>query len=420
VTRARDGGTPRILFVANEILGLGHMRIALRLSTAIQSRIADVSILLLTASSVTHAFPLPPGVDTVRIPGVMREKDSVTAYRPTRLPLPFEAVKRVRQRIIGETTRAYRPDLVLVDYRPAGVRGELLPALRALKRQGDVPLVLLLRDILDDPDLVRARWRADGAMSALPLYDEIWVYGCQGLYDPIRECGLPDAAARKVRFCGYLDVEPPSASTAEVRRSLGLAEERFVLATIGNGRVGFPALDAYVRGLALLPESPRTSSLVVGGPELPPAERAIIARQCEATSSRHPAHQVRFVDFTPRLLDFMGAADVVVSLGGYNTMAEILRLEKRAIVVPHVDGNREQLIRVSLLERFGLVRTILPEALSPAGLAEQVVFALGDGWPARPRLQDLGFDFGGLERIRDHVVRLLERAADGPSGEART
>lgn len=416
MTPARGALPPKILIVSNEILGLGHVRIALRLSAAIQSQLADVSILLLTASSMTHAFPLPPGVDAVRIPGVLRVKDSVTAYRPTRLPLPFDAVKRLRQRIIGETARTYRPDLVLVDYRPAGVGGELLPTLRALKRQGHAPLVLLLRDILDDPDLVRARWRADGAMSALPLYDEIWVYGCQGLHDPIRACGLPDDVARKVRFCGYLDIEPPSASAEDVRRSLGLEEERFVLVTIGNGRVGFPVLDAYVRGLACLPESLRTSSLVVGGPELPAAERAIIARQCEAGSARHPAHQVRFVDFTPRLLDFMGAADLVVSLGGYNTVVEILRLEKRAIVVPHVDGNREQLIRVSLLERSELVRTIHPGELSPARLAEDVVSALGDGPPTGQRLQELGFDFGGLERIRDHVVRLLARTADERPG----
>ena len=40
------------------------------------------------------------------------------------------------------------------------------------------------------------------------LYDEIWVYGCQSHHDPIREHQFAEAAARKVRFCGYLDIEP--------------------------------------------------------------------------------------------------------------------------------------------------------------------------------------------------------------------
>ena len=204
-----------------------------------------MSIILLTASSMTHAFPLPPGLDVVKIPGVVRSRGSLTAYSPLRLPLAFEDVKKLRERIIGETARTYAPDLLLVDYRPAGVDGELLPMLRALKRRGRTALVLLLRDILDDPAIVRARWGADRAMTALEaLYDEIWVYGCQNLYDPITEYQFPESVARKVRFCGYLDVERPAASAENVRRALSVGGERVVLVTIGNVRTARSAAAA--------------------------------------------------------------------------------------------------------------------------------------------------------------------------------
>jgi predicted glycosyltransferase len=239
------------------------------------------------------------------------------------------------------------------------------------------------------------------------FYDEIWVYGCQNLYDPIKEYRFPDSVARKVRFCGYLDVEPPAASIADTRRALGVGHERLVLVTIGNGRVGFNVLDAYLRALAQVPEDPPIVSLVVGGPELPADQREIVRRQCESGAAPHPRRV--FLDFSPKLLEYMAAADLVVSLAGYNTMMEVLRLEKRAVVVPFADPNQEQVLRASLLERCGLVRTISPAQLSPERMAESVTAALQDRPPTRQRLLELGFDFGGLARMAAGVARLLGR-----------
>ena len=335
--------------------------------------------------------------------------------------MPFGSVKKLRERIIQATARAYQPDLCLVDYRPTGVDGELLPMLRMLGRQRHAARVLLIRDILDDPLFVRERWRADRAMAALEeLYDEIWVYGCQGLYDPIKEYRFSDAVARKVRFCGYLDIEPPAEAAGDIRRALGVASERFVLVTVGNGRVGFPLLDAYVRALEQLPGDMSLFSLVVGGPELPSEQREIISRRCGVTGARHARRRTQFVDFLPRLLDYIAAADVVVSLGGYNTVSEILGLEKRAVVVPYADEHREQVIRASLLDRLGLIRTVPPDQLSPERLGEALVAAFHDSPPTGQRLRELGFEFGGLQRIRGHVERLLGRDASAePAGPSR-
>jgi len=178
-----------------------------------------------------------------------------------------------------------------------------------------------------------------------------------------------------------------------------------VLVTIGNGRVGFPVLDAYMGALKRLPNDLDVFSLIVGGPELPPEQSEIIDQQCQANSHR----RLHFVRFLPHLLNYMEAADLVISLGGYNTVTEILRLEKRAIVVPYVPLSKEQLIRASLMERLGLIQTVHPDRLSPEILAESIIGALRASPPTRERLQELGFDFNGLQRIRGHVMRILER-----------
>ena len=398
---------PKILFASNEVVGMGHLRIVLRLAACIGTELTDTSMLLLTASTMAHAFPLTKGLDVIQLPGIDRS-NGYTSYRPLRLPLTFEEVKRLRERIIGETARTYRPDLFLVDYRPGGVAGELVATLRALKKRGQTALVLLLRDILDDPGIVRAQWRADRAKRALEYYDEIWVYGCQNLYDPIREYQLPAEIARKIRFCGYLDVDAPAAASNDVRKTLGIARQPFVLVTVGSGRVGFPVLDTYVRALAQFPNELDLFSLIVGGPSLPMEQRDIICRQCEAISSCYPHRRVRFTDFLPNLLDYMAAADVVVSLGGYNAVTEILRLGRCSVVVPYAAAHDEQLIRASLLESLGLIRTIHPNQLSPQSLVETILAALQDRPPTHQRLLQLGLSFDGLQHIKDHVMRLLK------------
>lgn len=400
-----QGLPPKILFASNELVGLGHLRIVLRIAGSIQAELVDASMLVLTASQAAHAFPLPEGLDVIQIPGVSRSNEGVDSYRPLRLSLPFEQVKELRERLIEETARTYRPDLFLVDYRPAGVAGELLPTLRALRRQGTTTSVLLLRDILDDPE--RTKWRTDLATEALEYYDEIWVYGCQKLFDPIREYQFPAEVARKIRFCGYLDVEAPLAAREQILGSHGITTGMFALVTIGNGSFGFSVLDAYLRALELLPDQLDVFSLIVGGPALPRDQRENIRRRCESIRSRFPRRRVRFVDFLPDLIDQMAAADLVVSQGGYNTTTEIVSFGRRAIVLPSTHS--EQVVRASLFEKLGLVRTIPPDRLSPERLAKVMLEAVHDAPPTRQHLRELGFEFRGLRNINDHVKRLLQR-----------
>jgi predicted glycosyltransferase len=401
-------GGPTILFATNELRGLGHLRIALRIAAHVQTDLRDAAFLLLTSATVTHAFPLPRGLEVVRIPG-MTVDDNILRYHPTRLPLPFAQIRRLREAIIRTTAQVCRPDLFLVDFRPGGVAGELLPTLRLLKRKGETALVLLLRDILDDPAIVRARWAVDRSVDACKYYDEIWVYGCQRLYDPIREYQWPDDMARKVRFCGYLEVEPAERPRDAVRRSFGLAHERFIVVTVGSGAVGFPVLDAYLRALAHVPDVINLFTLIVGGPALSAEQQLLIRRKSEEISSHHPRRRVEFVDFLPGLVDCMAAADLVVSQAGYNTLMEILRLGVRAIVIPYGALYQEQIIRASLVAKLGLVHAVDPEELSPARLARTIMAALEGEPPTPQRLIRAGFDFNGLQRIGEHVRRVLDR-----------
>ena len=401
--------TPKLLFISNEIRGLGHLSIALKICSSIQGSLKTASMLLITASRMAKAFSLPHGLDIITLPAVVRMEGSLTQFRALRLPLSFNEVSRLRQRIIRETALVYSPHAVIVDFRPAGVAGELLSVLKALKRR-HAKLVLLLRDILDDPAVLRAKWNTDRALSALPLYDEIWVYGSQKHHNLILEHDFPRDFANKIRFCGYLAPATPAASKKETRFDLGITTESFLLVTIGNGLFGFEALETFVRALSYLPDNLSTFSLIVTGPELAPKDYDWLETQCQKLRRQKTKRGIRLIHFTPRLTDYMAAADLVISLGGYNTVTEILSLGKRSIVIPYsTSSDAEQLIRASLLQRYGLIRMVRLNELSPEGLAMSILAGLRDAPPTQERLQELEFDFGGTTRIRAHMIRLLGR-----------
>jgi predicted glycosyltransferase len=175
----------------------------------------------------------------------------------------------------------------------------------------------------------------------------------------------PDDVARRVRFCGYLEIEPPTQTREAIRRSFGLADERFLVVTVGSGAVGFQVLDTCLRALAHLPDAVNLFTLIVGGPALPADQRLVIRRASEAISARNPRRRVEFRDFVPEMVDYMAAADLVVSQAGYNTVSELLELGTQAILIPYGMLNKEQIIRASLIERLGLARVIDPGELSP-------------------------------------------------------
>src|SRR5258706_12847732 len=106
---------------------------------------------------------------------------------------------------------------------------------------------------------------------------------------------------------------------------------------------------------------------------MPVAERAAL----EAQAIGH--ERARLMEFTNDMLDLMQAADLVVCMGGYNTLCEVLSLGARAVVVARAEPRREQVLRATAFEQLGLVSMVHPDALAPATLARRVAEALGEG-----------------------------------------
>ncbi|MCB0030982.1 MAG: hypothetical protein KDE28_23885, partial [Anaerolineales bacterium] len=106
-------------------------------------------------------------------------------------------------------------------------------------------------------------------------------------------------------------------------------------------------------------------SLLVTGPLMTDERRDLLEQMADRPD-------VTFMKFTPDLVSYMRAADLVISMAGYNTTCEILSLQKRAILVPRVKVRQEQKLRASHLADLGLTRQLLPHQLQPSRLLAEI------------------------------------------------
>jgi hypothetical protein len=145
---------PKILFYSHDTVGLGNIRRTLLLSQTLAEEYPRASMLLVTGSPMIHAWRIPENLDYIKLPCL--DRTDADCYKPRFLAAQSSEVDRIRRAILVETVVGFRPDLLIVDKRPGGVGGELLDALRALRRRPTTTRIVLgMRDILDEPERTR-------------------------------------------------------------------------------------------------------------------------------------------------------------------------------------------------------------------------------------------------------------------------
>ena len=316
----RTEGMLRLMVYSHDSFGLGNIRRMLAICEHLHASIGGVSILVISGSPMLHTFRVSPGIDYIKLPCLRRTEDGDLDVRF--LDLDLSEIVRLRRELILSAVQSFRPDVVLVDKMPDGLARELRPSLRRLKSKlPDSKVLLVLRDILDSPSKTTQTWKERRYYHVVQSYfDGILVMGDPDLFDVRTEYQFPAALHDKVWFCGYLAKNEPCRPCAEVREELRVSpDENLVLVTTGGGEDGYHLLENYLRGLEPRAAERRIKSLIVTGPDLPPAKTQMIRSLAQTQSG------VRVLDFTDDMKSYANAADVIVSMAGYNTICEISR-----------------------------------------------------------------------------------------------
>jgi predicted glycosyltransferase len=388
-----SGRKYRVAMYSPGMVGFGHIRRNASIAQALSCSALEPVVLMIAEARQAGALPMPEGVDSVTLPALRKEANGLV--RPRFLDVSNQDLIALRAKVIYKVIRVFRPDVLIVDHLPLGAGGELSRTLRHVRKHSNTRCVLGLRDILQDRESVHRAWSDPDKVDAMrDYYDAVWIYGDPAVYDPVREYGLFDQVAAKVRYTGYLD-QRPRLELAEAHAAHLLANVppgRLVVCVVGGGHDGAALAEAFVR--ADLP--PDSSGVLVTGPYMPGKTRQHLRRLAE----RRP--RLKLLEFVPEPAALIHRADRVIAMGGYNTMCEVLSFEKHALIVPRVTPEPEQWMRAQRMRELGLVEVLHPDKLSPRAITKWLGRDLGRAPPSRHRI-----DIGGLTRIPGMLAALL-------------
>jgi predicted glycosyltransferase len=308
----------------------------------------------------------------------------------------------LRANVLRDALLNFRPDLLLVDHMPGGARGELIPALDALKEAHPHSFVVLgLRDILDAPEVIKRVWEEEGAYEALRrYYDRILVYGSEAIFETHRVYELP-ALPHGTHYCGYVVKHGPVERAKDIRQAIGLRKSRHVFVSAGGGGDGQALMRTYVQAVRLLGAHVKFGTLMAVGANAPPDVRT----ELEAEARGLP---LRIVPFVEHSRSHMAAADLVVCMAGYNTLSEAVYLKKRTLVVPRPGPSAEQRTRAGLFAERGLIDVLDPAELSPERLAQRLLEDLErTDYPSHPERVPMD----GARQAADRLLELLPESA---------
>ena len=133
---------------------------------------------------------------------------------------------------------------------------------------------------------------------------------------------------------------------------------------------------------------------MITGPFMPKNKRRKIFKRARKLG-------VRTYHFYRQMEKLFAAADLVVSMGGYNTLCEILSQGTPSLVIPREAPRKEQKIRAQAFKRQNLVDYIPWNEFTPEILQEKILRLLETPGPYLEAISQ--FQFTGIETMQQRL-----------------
>jgi predicted glycosyltransferase len=397
---------PRLVIYSQDGFGLGHMRRTNSIARQFLQAHPQACVLTLSDSPMGQLFETANHQDYLKLPSIV--KNGPGNWSAVKLPMPFDEVLALRQHLIRSAVLCFNPHLLLVDHMPHGAMSELTPTLEALKEiKSGAKIILGLRDILDAPGVIRNRWRDEGAYETIEkYYDLVLVYGMREVYDLAEQYHFEPKISQMLHYCGYV-CTPATARYAVRARAQSLSNTgpgtKFILVMAGGGADAYPMMRAVFEALPLVLTNQPCVITMITGPFMPAEQR----HELEGRSRHLP---VRVRNTVSDVLSYLDAADLVISMAGYNSTMEILRSGKPAILIPRTGPSAEQRTRARLFSARGWIQYVDLEEATPDRLGQAILTNLR----TRPK-QATGVapNLAGVHAAADRLLSLLPGAPSG-------
>jgi predicted glycosyltransferase len=340
----------KVLMYCQHVLGIGHLVRSTEVARAVSQR-AEVTFV--SGGAPVDGFPFPSGVKLVQLPALQTD-DEFGALESRGCAQAIHEIQHLRREQLLTVFDEVLPDVLMIELFPFGRKRfalELIPVLeRARQRDGQTLVACSLRDILvEKSDQITHEERVCRIVNA--YFDLILVHG-DPTFLKLDETfhRVPDLCC-EIRYTGFVQQED-GRDTAEID-----ASEPTIVASIGSGRYrqGQFLLESVIHAAALLERRIPHLFRIFAGPFIPDD---VFERLKDLAGG---ACNVQIERYSPSLLGHLGRADLSISMGGYNTIMNLLATGVRGLVYPYTSNNdQEQHIRARRLESLGIVELLIP------------------------------------------------------------
>ena len=349
----------KIFFYCQYVWGMGHLFRSVELVRALAGH--DV---VLIAGGREVDIRLPDHVTLVRLPGLYMDEQFTTLI-PEDKNKTVERIQRERKEILFSLFEEHQPDVLIIELYPFGrsmFGFELQPLLEEIHqgRLGQIKVVCSLRDILvekKDPQAYETR-----VLNTLNAYfDLLLIHSDDQLLALNETFGRMNEIRIPVEYTGFVTPKADPAAGSLLRRELGIgSQEKLIVVSAGGGRSGYGLLSGVAEAYHLIAASNQIRMEMFTGPFRDPGEyKQLAARSAAGIRIRH---------FTNRFLDYLAAADLSVSLAGYNTCMNLLTARVPALVFPYAK-QQEQPIRVEKIKNFIPMKILKDKDIEPGLLS---------------------------------------------------
>ncbi len=352
----------KIFFYCQYVWGMGHFVRSLEFARALSDH--DVTLI---AGGQEVEVDLPEGVALVRLPVLyMDEKYSrMIAGTPGQ---SVEQIRQERKKILYALFEHHRPDVFIVELYPFGrsmFGFELEPLLEDIRagRFGNVKAICSLRDILvekKDPSAYEERvlQKLNRHFDALLVHSDPGLLSLAETFTRVEDINIP------VVYTGFITQQADPGTGRSLRREQAISsEQKLIVASAGGGRSGYKLLTSVIDACELLRNRLPILLEVFTGPFMENEEFEELAARTSAGC--------RIRRYTKRFLAYLYAADLSVSLAGYNTCMNLLVTKVPALVFPY-SRQQEQPMRAAKLKNLLPMRILKDADIQPDRLSKHI------------------------------------------------
>ncbi|GAB6058958.1 glycosyltransferase family protein [Desulfonatronum parangueonense] len=367
----------RIVHYCQHVLGVGHLFRSLEIAKALAPSRVD-----LVTGGEHVAVDLPDHVRHVPLPPLRMDCDfqrlmTARSNQGDDDPDLVATIMEERRSRLMEHVQRVRPDIFLVELFPFGRKRfgfEILPVLGAIRdgEFGNCRAVCSVRDILvEKTDQDKFEQRVLDHLNR--FFDLVLVHADPSLVRLDETFSRVAEIVPELRYTGYITPAVDPAAGDALRRELGLtATDNLVVASAGGGAVGGELLRAVVHASSMIHEKRPHRLQVFTGPFM---DRTVAEELQHFTLTQG---HIRIERFTDRFPAWLSAADLSVSMAGYNTTMNLLAAGVQAMVLPFA-RNREQSMRAERLQQRGVLTMLRADDLAPSVFSGLFSNALNGG-----------------------------------------